>query len=106
LGPPPRYPYYATSRMRPGRKWSGVKKKSPRPFERGDFENPGLVDEQHLPVLRQRPELVVDEQLEGVRGLAHLAHRGHNLVAIVLGVLGVVAVGAVGAFAGQGDGDH
>ena len=45
------------------------------------YQNLGLVDEQHLPVLRQRPARVVDELLEPVDRLAEVVHR-HDLLLV------------------------
>src|SRR3954469_9987527 len=56
----------------------------------------GLLDEQHLAVLRQRPEVVGDEALEPVGDLADGVHGGDHAVAHVLRVretaLGTVVV--------------
>src|SRR5689334_12195200 len=53
---------------------SGVWRGSPLP------PNP-LLDEEHLLVLRQRPELVGDDALQLVRRLADFVHRPELLVA-------------------------
>src|SRR6478672_3896951 len=54
-----------------------------------------LLDEQHLLVLRQWPEVVGDDALELVGHRADVVHRGDDLVAHVLGPLEGLVVGLV-----------
>ena len=58
-----------------------------------------LLDEEDLRVLRQRPEVVGDDQLEGVGDLADLVHLRELVVAGVLGQL--EALDAVGVDVGR-----
>src|SRR4051812_5031132 len=51
------------------------------------------LDEQHLLVRRQRPQVVGDEGFELVAGRADGVHRGDDHVASVLGVVERVALG-------------
>ncbi len=60
-----------------------------------DRDRPSLLDEQHLLVGRQRPEVVGDEGFELVAGGADGVHGGDDHVAGVLGVVERVAVGVL-----------
>src|SRR4029078_3018534 len=53
---------------------------------------PPSPDKQHLPITRQRPEVVGDDRLELVRHLAHREHLRDDVVAVVPGVVDELAV--------------